>query len=54
MDKEQSRGLMFGSLALGLLIVQAVRFIPVVGAFVWVAAGVFGFGAMVLSQGKRS
>jgi cytoskeletal protein CcmA (bactofilin family) len=52
-DKEQSKGLMFGTLALGLLIVQAVRLIPVVGALVWVAAGIFGFGAMVVSERKR-
>ena len=54
MDAEQSKVAMFGTLALGLLIVQAVRLIPVVGALVWVAAGIFGFGAMIVGESNRS
>jgi hypothetical protein len=46
-------GGMFGALALGLLIIRLLRFIPGINVFVWLAVALFGLGAIVVDAGAR-
>ena len=43
----RSKGALFGSLVLGLFIITLLRFVPVLGYFVWFAASLFGLGSIV-------
>lgn len=44
----QGKGLMIGSLALGLLLLSLIGLIPFIGFFVWLAIALFGIGAFLL------
>jgi cytoskeletal protein CcmA (bactofilin family) len=56
-DAGVSRGTLFGAFVLGLFLIRLLRFIPGIGIFVWVAAAIFGLGALVVTPlkllGKR-
>ena len=47
-NKTDSRGVMVGALALGLAILCLLRVIPYLGAFIWLATGLFGLGAALV------
>ena len=49
----ESRGLMLGALALGLLILKLLSLIPYMGFFITVAVMVFGLGAVVVWWRER-
>ena len=46
----ESKGLLIGALALGLVILIILRVIPFVGFWVWLATALFGLGAVVVAQ----
>ena len=49
-SKVDSKGMLIGSLALGLFILTILKLIPIVGVIVWFATVFFGLGAMLLSN----
>ena len=46
----KKKGVIFGSFVLGLFIITLLRFVPVFGYFVWIAASLFGLGSIVTAM----
>jgi hypothetical protein len=46
----QSRGILIGAFVIGFILLSLVQLIPFVGWIFWLAAAIFGIGAMAMSQ----
>jgi cytoskeletal protein CcmA (bactofilin family) len=52
-ERPAQSGRLFGCFVLGLFLLRLVRFIPGIGVFVWIAAEIFGLGALLVTLAKR-
>jgi len=50
MEGAEGRGILIGSLALGLFILTLLTMIPYASFFIWLAAVLFGFGAILVAE----